>query len=171
MVIRKLVKLEALHNTSHRAFQPSPRHCDWLHIDIYLDLFTKFFFLFLELKFSSEALTWAHAEEKAPHNNHHPNEIWQSIIIAVASKTAASERALPQAWRRLKITRRESGHCVSPSISVAHGVDFFSRHCFERNPVIQGGCVRGAGEEEVVRKVSGGKTSTAAANDMWQRDL
>lgn len=48
--------------------------------------------------------------------------------------------ALQRAQKRLKITRRESGHCVSPSISVARGADFFSRRSFERNRVSQGGC-------------------------------
>lgn len=77
---------------------------------------------------------------------------------------AARERALLQAQKRLKITRRESGHCVSPSISIARRADLFSRHSFECNHVSQVGCVRGTGEEKVVCAVPGGRASAAAAD-------
>lgn len=66
---------------------------------------------------------------------------------------AAGERALLQAQKRLKITRRESGHCVSPSISIARMADLFSRHSFECNHVSQGGCVRGTERKGAVRSV------------------
>lgn len=59
-----------------------------------------------------------------------------------ASSSHPNQEAAASEQKRLKITRRESGHCASPSISVTRGAEFLSPVAFSNATAqVRGGVV------------------------------